>query len=374
MKFCKIKLFFLGCLLICLAGPAFAFVQVEELPKQVLEAHGLDKTLPFTSWGNEMPFDVLTQITQDLASQKQSAVLANLTAAVLIQPTFMQPAGWSNVQSEEWLLIRLKALMDLGHTDKTLQIIETIPSDFVSLAILKLKMDAHFILNDWHNACKIALQNTNKDKYFAHTQMLCLGLLGEKDKALMAFDLWQEENANGKTASFVMGQLMDFPVKTPDNFDDITIADIFVLKQLNSAVLDKITLPLSYQKITARTYSGFGTAINATKLLELWEKANLSKEEQSYRFYLLSSYVDLFLPSIRFIRRDILWDFPMTKNNLSLRTMFLKDKPESQITGSDLLLGLWLLSQKSADINNALIILTKGGLHLENYVLEQLNP
>ena len=371
--FCKIKHFFLGAFLTLLIVPAFAQVQVEELSDNTLDAFGLDKSLPFTSWGN-MPFDVLSQITQDLAQQKQSAVLANLTAAVLIQPTFIQNTGWTQAQSKEWLNLRLKSLIDLGHADTALQMIERMPADFISSDILKLQMDAYFVLDDWHKACGIALQNVDKDKYFNQAQMLCLGVLGEQDKALMAFDLWHEENRNEKTASFVMGRLMDIPVDKPDNFDDITIADVFVLKQLKSDVLKDIDLPAGFKKLSGRTYSGFGTAINATKLLELWEKANLSKDEQAYRFYLLSSYVDLFLPGIRFISRDILWDFPMTKNNLSLRTMFLKDKPESQITGSDLLLGLWLLGQKSADINNVLMILHKGGLHLENYVLEQLNP
>jgi hypothetical protein len=204
--------------------------------------------------------------------------------------------------------------------------------------------------------------------------MLCLGVLGEQNKALMAFDLWKEEYPKEQIASVVMGRLMDIPIEKPDNFKDITIADVFILKQLKSEVLNEVVLPLPFQKLTGKTYSGFGSAINAAKLLELWDNANLSKEEQSYRFYLLSSYVDLFLPNIRFIRQDVLWKFPLTTHPLSLRTMFLKDKPESQITGSDLLLGLWLLSQKSTGIGNALIILSKGGLHLENYVLEQLNP
>ena len=373
MMFCKIKHFFLGAFLTLLIVPAFAQVQVEELADNTLDAFGLDKNLPFISWG-EMPFDVLTQITRDLAKQKQSAVLANLTAAVLIQPTFIQNSGWTPSQSKEWLHLRLKSLIDLGHADTALQMIERMPADFVSSDVLKLQMDAYFVSDDWHKACGIALQNVDKDKYFNQAQMLCLGVLGEQDKALLAFDLWREENPNEKTASFVMGRLMDIPVDKPDNFDGITVADVFVLKQLKSDVLKDIDLPAGFKKLPGRTYSGFGTAINATKLLKLWESANLSKDEQAYRFYLLSSYVDLFFPNIRFIRRDILWDFPMSKNNLSLRTMFLKDKPESQITGSDLLLGLWLLGQKSADINNVLMILAKGGLHLENYVLEQLNP
>ena len=198
--------------------------------------------------------------------------------------------------------------------------------------------------------------------------------MGEKDKALMAFDLWKEEHQGENIASFIMGRLMEIPISEPKSFDALTVADVFVLKQLKSPYLEKITLPLAWQKLSGKFYSGFGRAINATKLLEIWKNAGLTEDEQAYRFYLLSSYVDLFLPDLRFIRRDILWHYPMSNQTLSLRAAFLKDKPESQITGFDLLLALWLLYKKSVDINNALIILSKGGVHLESYVLELLNP
>ena len=372
MKYCKIKLFgFLLAFAVCFA--AHSAVQVEELAGDALDTVGLEKTLPFTAWG-DIPFDHLRDMTLSLSAQKQSAALTDLTVRVLTQPTFITAGSWTKAQSEEWLKTRLRALLNMGQADLVLAMIKKLPAGFVSTDILKIKMDALFLLDDWQGACVIAVQNADKDAYLNKAQMLCLGLMGDKDKAMLAFDMWQEEHPQKNISAFVMGQLMDMPVKAPDKDDALTIADTYVLLQLKSPFLENAVFPLAYQRQNRRHFSGFGTAINATKLLEVWQKAGLDSETQAYRFYLVATYADLFLPDLRFIRRSALWAQPMTKQNFSPRAVFLKDKPESQITGGDLLLGLWLISQQAVDINRAFLLLGKGGLELENFVLEQMNP
>ena len=71
-----------------------------------------------------------------------------------------------------------------------LAMIKKLPAGFVSTDILKIKMDALFLLDDWQSACVIAVQNAEKDAYLNKAQMLCLGLMGDKDKAMLAFDMW----------------------------------------------------------------------------------------------------------------------------------------------------------------------------------------
>ncbi len=358
-------------MILSVALPVSAAVEVEDLQGNTLDAYGLDKTLSFTSWG-DIPFDVLKEMTQSLSKQKRSAVLANLTAQVLIQPTFITPSKWTVEQSNKWLQTRLQALLNMGRVDLVLQMIKGLPNSALNTEILKIKADALFLTDDWKNACVIAVQNADKDTYLNAMQMLCLGLLGEKDKAVLAFDLWREEQGANNISAFTMGLLMDIAVDEPQKADNLTVADTYVLSQLKSPILDKLALPLPYRRLNAHQYSGFGNAVNVAKLLERWKGQSLGDDEQAYRIYLLTSYADLFLPDLRFIRASVLWKSTMTKPNFSPRAAFLKDKPESQISGGDLLLGLWLLSEQCVDVDRVFLLLNKGGLNLENFVLEQI--
>ena len=174
--------------------------------------------------------------------------------------------------------------------------------------------------------------------------------------------------------SFIMGQLLDISVKAPEKIKSLTVAETFVLLQLKSPFLENAKIPSPYKKLVEQQFSGFGKAIDVKKLFEVWKKAGLDEQQQSYRFYLVNSYADLFLPNLRFIHKDGIWNLKSSNQNLLLQSIFLKDKPETQITGGDLLLGLWLLSQQTTDISRIFVLLSKGGLNLETFVLEQMNP
>ena len=372
MMFYKIKIAFLSVVLcfFCFFSVK-AELQIEELNGNLTDALGVEKTLPFSAWG-DLPFDDLVEITNQLSVQKKSAWLAKLTATVLMQQTFIEQNNWSEKQSQKWLLTRLNALLSLGYPAQALMI-EQLPMTSLNKDVLKLKMDALFLTEHWQEACVIALQNASEDDYFNHVQVLCLGLLDNQDKASMAFDLWQEEHPNEKTASFVMGKLLGLELPKSDKMDNLTIADVFVLRLLNAKELDEIVLPLPYQVLPLHSYSDFGSAINTRLLFERWEKSGLSETQKAYRYYLLNVYASMFLPELHFFKNDFLWNEALLQMNFSLRSLYLKDKTETQITGSDLLLGLWLLNELSLNIQDAMIILFKGGLDLKNYVLEQIN-
>ncbi|MBO5997301.1 MAG: hypothetical protein J6P93_02105 [Alphaproteobacteria bacterium] len=374
MKYYKIKKTIISCLIAFgVIFPSYAALQVEDLSGNTLDAIGLKKTLPFTSWG-KIPFDKLKEMTLDLSRQKKSPALEKMLSEVLIQPTFIAPNVWTETQSVEWMETRLQALLNMSRSDLVLQLIDQLPTGFVTNRILKIKAEALLLQDNWQPACVIALQNASKDDDWGALQMFCLGLAGEKDKAQLAFDLWQEKHKKENMPSFVMGQLMDVSVKAPENKKDLTVAETYVLLQLKSAFLEDAAFPLPYQRLAERQFSGFGKAIDVKKLFEIWQKAGLDSEQQAYRFYLLVSYADLFLPDLRFIHKNGLWQNPSTKQNLLLQSVFLKDKPETQITGSDLLLGLWLLGQQTMDAGRVFLLLNKGGLDLEQFVLEQMNP
>ena len=371
--FYKIKTVFLSVLLcsfVCFSVKAE--LQIEELSDNLTDALGVEKTLPFSVWG-DLAFDDLIEITNQLSVQKKSAWLSKLTATVLMQQTFIEQSKWTKKQSEKWLLTRLNALLNLGYPSQALMMIDQLPIAALNNDFLKLKMDALFLVDQWQDACVIALQNASEDDYFNHVQVLCLGLLDNQDKASMAFNLWQEEYPDAKTASFIMGKLLGFDLPKPEQMDNLTVADVFVLRQLHAKELDEIVLPLPYQVLPLRSYSDFGNAINTHLLFERWEKSGMSETQKAYKYYLLNVYANMFLPELRFFKNDFLWNKGLLQMNFSLRSMYLKDKTETQITGSDLLVALWLINEQSLNVQDAMMILFKGGLDLKDYVLEQIN-
>ena len=374
MKCYKIKKFIV-CFILVLFTASFvhAQVQVEDLKGNALDSIGLEKTLSFTSWG-PIPFDKLKEMTLDLSAQKKSIALEKMVADVLIQPTFMAPNKWTEEQSTQWMEIRLQALLNMSRSDLVLQLIKRVPAAFVTKEMLRIKADALLMENNWKSACSIALQNGSKDSYLGTLQMFCLGLMGEKDKAQLAFELWQEEHKDENMPAFVMGQLMDVSVKAPERTKTLTVAEAYVLLQLKSPFLEDAVFPLPYQRLEERQLSGFGKAVDVKKLFEVWQKAGLDEQQQAYRFHLVSSYSDLFLPDLRFIHKNVLWNLPSSKQNLLLQDIFLKDKNKKQITGGDLLLGLWLLSKETANVKRVFVLLARGGLKPEPFVLEQMNP
>ena len=371
--FYKIKLVFCTLVLgMFVWSSVKADVQIEALNDNLIDALGVEKTLPFGKWGN-IAFDDLIEMTNQLSIQKKSAWLAHLTATVLMQQTFMGQSDWTDEQSKRWFLTRLNALLNMGYAKEVLVMIEKTPLSMQNNEVLKLKMDALFLTEQWQDACFLAIQKSSEDVYFNHAQMLCLGLLGDRDKALMALDLWQEEYSERKTASFVMGKLLGLNLPKPEKIDNLSVADVFILRQLNAKELEGVVLPLPYQLLPLQSYTDFGSAVNSQLLFDRWEKSKLSDEQKAYRYYLLRIYANMFIPDLRFIKNDFLWNKDALRMNFSLRSMFLKDKPETEITGSDLLLALWLLNEQSLNIQDAMMILFKGGLDLKNYVLEQIN-
>ena len=371
--FCKIKKIFFCFVFACLSFPVFSQVQVEELSESTLDLYGLNKSLAFVSWGN-VPFEQLSKITKELSEQGESSVLANLTAAVLIQPTFISPSNWEKQDKENWLILRLQSLMNLGRPDLVLELIENLPNKYVSLPIKKIQMEAYFLSDDWKKGCGFSLLNASEDIYFNQMQILCLKMLDEKDKALMAFDLFREEYPDEKEKMSFVQAVLDDRLSDVTDLKNLQLSEIFVLKHLKSPLLTEDVLPIAWKRKSVRTYSGFGNAVNVKKLFELWGKTGLSSKDQAYRFYLFSVYAKLFLPNMNFIKENAVQNISLTEQNFSLDSLLLKDKEENQITGFDLLMGLWLLSVHSLNIENALLLLNKGGLHLDNYILERLNP
>ena len=373
MKCYKIKKAII-CFVIALfaVSSVYAQVQVEDLKGNTLDSFGLKKTLPFTSWG-KVPFDKLKEITLELSEQKKSQVLEEFVTKVLIQQTLISPGKWSEEQSAQWMEVRLQALLNLSRADLVLQMIKQLPASFITKEILRIKADASLLENDWKSACSIALQNS-ENVYLNTLQMFCLGLMGEKDKAQLAFDLWQEEHKDENMPAFVMGQLIDMPVDEPQGIKNLTIAETYVLLQSKSTFLEKATLPLAYRKLDKRLFSGFGKAIDVKKLFEMWKEAGLDEQQQAYRFYLVNSYANLFLPNLRFIHKNVIWGLQSSEQNFLLQSIFLKDKPKKQITGADLLLGLWLINRQTMNIENVFVLLNEGGLNLEPFILEQMNP
>ena len=54
--------------------------------------------------------------------------------------------------------------------------------------------------------------------------------------------------------------------------------------------------------------------------------------------------------------------------------MKLKDRPESSITGKDVLTALLFLDGQTVNLYEAFLLLQKSGVDVEQWALEQINP
>ena len=365
MTFCKIKFFlalFLGC------SVALADVKVDNLSLSVESAYGAKKTLGFSCWG-KMPFEKVVEITENLSHQRTSYELAKMTAEVLSQKTSVGCNDLTPENAQKWLNVRLQSLLNLGFYEDVISLVNNIPAAHLTTDILHIKAEAYLLSNHMQKACTIATEQVGKSDYFTKMNIMCLTLNGEKEKATFAYELFKETHPDNDAFSFAMDSFLELNPKEvkPGSF---SILDVYFFKKLNLSY-DEKAVPLAYVPFEKKHAGLFGNAVNIKKLFDHWE--NVNDEEKQYRLYLLTTYRDLFREDLKFLSSSVLWNLQTSKQNYTPLAVMLDDKPESQITGDDLLLSLWILSGNMIPADKAMLLLHKIGLNVEKYVVERLD-
>lgn len=360
---CKIKTWVIGFAL--LAFPAWAgTVQpvVEELPTAYLNTLGLAKKLPFTSWG-DLTLRQEKELIDAVTNQADTPVLRYMVRTVLTERTALSDA---EKESEERFVARLEGLLRLGYPSDVLAMIDLVPAALQTEKMDEIRIEALLSLRKWQQACSFIHPRINHSGlYWQKANMMCLALKGEQDKALLAFSLWQEE----QTRPLLFTDLMDaFLNGSPLSRLDLSTADqteLFLMRRLG------ILFPERKPDLTQIV--PFQNAVHVERLLQNWQTAGISENERLYRLHVLFLYAQLFRPDLRFLQTQSAADHPRFQGQTSLLSFWLRDKPQSDITGADLLRALLMLSEGDVNLGNAFLILNKGGLDVEAWVLELIH-
>lgn len=338
---------------------------VEELSSVYLDSLGTQKRLPFTEWGEITSHNMPTLILK-MSEDRSSAWASFFLKTILTQETSIQGS-----QDGKGLILRLQALFNLGEFSDVLTMINQIPPAYQKESILQLKLNTLLMMDDWEKACALADENiARSDVFWQKAKLMCQGLLGDKDKAQLSFDLWREKKK--KDGFTLLMEALLYPPKSVEIDMPATPMEAFLMKQLGikarqePAYLKKTKTPVSYPS--------FKSAVSVEKLLNLWQQKGLSVSKQTALLWTLNQYAQTLKPELKFIQTKSVWTLPEADGKVLLLSLFLKDKPESEITGADLLLALYFLMSSQTNLENAFLLLHKGGLDVEQWMLEQINP
>lgn len=349
MKHYIFKIFSL--LLICSVAVA---QEVQDLKtSSYIDTIGLEKKLSFVHWGS-YPEKELEQAFLSFSKGRLSPVTRDILIQVLSEKTsFDEDVG----KEGAWLNLRLQMLKNLHAHEALAKIAPFLPAEQRD----KIKIEAFFLAKDWYDGCALV------EKYpkAQEEKLFCAALIGSKEEAELLYELALEKNELSPTSLALIEGLLEKASK-PKNFSEGSLSTI----QRFAAETLKWVSPIEEQK--APHYAPFGRAIHLKKMQTLWEKEPL--EHQNYRWVVLMTYVSLFRPDIQFIGNKNLKTFESTKGKVNPLSLKLKDRPESKITGKDVLTALLFLDGQTINLYESFLLLQKSGVDIEQWALEQINP
>ena len=308
---------------------------------------GSEKKLSFVHWGS-YPEKELEQAFLSFSKAHLSPVTRDILIQVLSEKTsFDAEVG----KEGAWLDLRLQMLKNLRAHEALTKIVPFLPAEQGD----KIKIEAFFLAKDWYNGCTLVEKYPEEQE----EKLFCAALIGSKEEAELLYELALEKNELSPTSLALIKGLLEKSPK-PKDFPEGSLSTI----QRFAAETLKWTSPIEEQK--APHYAPFGRAIHLKKVQALWEKEPL--EHQNYRWVVLMTYVSLFRPDIQFVGNKNLTG---KVNPLSLK---LKDRPESKITGKDVLTALLFLDGQTINLYEAFLLLQKSGVDIEQWALEQINP
>ena len=326
--------------------------QVEDLKTDYADTVGVQKQLSYVRWGH-YPEKPLEQAFLSFSKSELSPVTRDILIRVLSEKTSLD-----NRSDKEgaWLDLRLKMLKNLNAQTALSKMLPSLPPKQAN----QVKWDVLFSNNDWKSVCAFIQNQSSADK----ERLFCAAFIGEKEKAELLYELAMEKNELSKTdISLIKGVLEK--TSRPARFPEKS------LSPLQRFVAETLGWISSEPEIKVPYYTPFGRAIHLGKMQKLLEKE--PSDRQNYRWSVLMTYVSLFRPDIQFVgMKNLKWT-EATSGKINPLSIQLKDRPESDITGRDVLTALLFLDGKTVNLYEAFLLLQKSGVDVEQWALEQIN-
>ena len=368
----KIKLFgWIGFILGIFSCTAHA-VQIDVLPSPSLDAIGI-QSAPFKNWG-VYPMSEMEKIVEALTKQYSSPAMNEMVAFVLSSSTDYTP------QAEEdkglWLALRIKGLFDLGHFQKVIQLIDTIPSSEERNVYLPFYFNALLMQDDLNSACLISEEQNSRNAFWQKAEVLCQAFEENKDKARFTYELWREKNPQDTFfASLISHQLYGTSFQQ-EKIKTMTPMDAFLARKMGvkGTLIENIP-PFMQGVEPLKIKGGFKNAVNLKILMENWQQKKVSEDERKLRLVQLTTYLDVFHPDVRYMYKNRVFDERMTSLNVSPLSVFLLGKTKDTITGADVLIALKMLQENVANLELAFKILKLAEMDtlVEQWMLERIS-
>lgn len=221
-------------------------VIVESLPDLTTNTLGIVPTSNPMLWSGTPIADLselFRQVGETNLSPAERKLVSHLLSIDISGGTLNDPQGIAG--NAEFLKERLQTLFDLGEFDTVSEMISRIPESDVKGDILKIKINTLLLKGETQNACDL-LENTadESDTYINKMRISCFLAKEEKNKAVLAYDIYQEKTGDTTSlfATLAENALREIPTDLPPNA-------VLAPEEIYLASLNK-KLPIDFNKQT----------------------------------------------------------------------------------------------------------------------------
>ncbi len=285
---------------ICLSGICSADdfnpsgVIVESLPELTLNTVGTEKTTNPALWSGtpvETMMSLLTQVEQAGLSPAQRRFVGRL----LTLDTAGSGLNDANRVFGETTFLekRLSALFQMGEWDDVLKMLALVSENDMTTELKKIKINTLLMKGDVQQACALAGE-LESDTYVDKINISCFLAKEEKEKAVLAYDIFQEDTPETDTVFTALAEnaLREIPTDLPvDAVLDVTDVYLFSLNKNAQINWDK------QSRAVKMTIADLPTT-DIPLRIEIGEKSGLSLDEMKKLYRLPLFNPDLNNPVI----------------------------------------------------------------------------
>lgn len=263
-------------------------VVVESLSDLSLNTLGTDQGFDSDIWSASNPETLLALIDQigtfPLTAASEKAIIRILNQD-LTGSSFNDSQNL--FKKDVFLTTRLQALFRLGDWDHILKLINLIPENQQSDSIQKIKISTLLMKGETSKACDL-LNQKDLGTYTDKMRVSCFLAREEKEKAILAYDIYQENDDKTDLLFNALGDIVlrEIPAQIPSQFT-IGPEHVFLFSLLKNPIVDwekqsngikKTLVDLPTTDIPLRIQLGEQLHLTAEEMMRLYKLPLMNQE------------------------------------------------------------------------------------------------